>query len=175
MCDQIRESITLLAILESATFPYTSLDAFIADFVHVTVKDVSPQRPGDLRPISPPLPNDLPDNTPIPTIRRVLSLYAQIVHLTVACLDHYLERFNALRPENMVDSKARYSRDLKKTPPWNQIFEAFTVPVSDYGPPVWEEEQRVSRALWRIQLIHDLCTAAGQLRLSWPAEDVTRL
>lgn len=175
MCDQIRESISLVAMLDSSTFPYPSLDAFIAGFIHVTVEDVCPQRPGDPRPTGPPLPNDLPDNTPIPTIRRVLSIYAQIVHLTVACLDRYLEKFNALRPENIVDPETRYLKDLKKTPPWTQRFESFKVPVSDYGPPVWEEEQRVSRSLWRIQLFYDLRTAAGQSRLGWPAEDVARL
>lgn len=175
MCDQIRESIHLVAMLDSSSFTYPSLDAFIAGFIHVTVKDVYPQRPGDPRPTGPPLSNNLPDNTPIPTIRRVLSIYTQIDHFTVVCLEHYLEKFNALRPENIVDPKARYSRDLKKTPPWTQRFESFKVPVRDYGPPVWEEEQRVSRALWRIQLFYDLRTAAGQSRLGWPAEDVARL
>ncbi|KAJ5211728.1 uncharacterized protein N7498_003374 [Penicillium cinerascens] len=175
MCDQIRESISLVAILDSFTFPYRSLDVFIAGFIHETVRDVCPRRLDDPRPTSPPLPNDLPDNTPIPTIRRVLSIYAQIVHLTVACLDHYLERFNVLRPENIVDPETRYSMNLKKTPPWTQRFESFKAPVSDHGPPVWEEEQRVSRALWRIQLFYDLRAAAGQSRLGWPAEDVARL
>lgn len=175
VCDQIRESISLLAMLDSSTFPYPSLDAFIAGFVHITVKDVCPQRPGDPRPTGVPLPNDLPDITPIPTIRRVLSIYAQIVHLTVGCLDHYLEKFNALQPENIVDPETRYSINPNKTPPWTQRFESFKVPVSDYGPPVWEEEQRVSRALWRIKLIYDLRTAAGQSRIGWPAEDVARL
>ncbi|RFU30695.1 hypothetical protein B7463_g5665, partial [Scytalidium lignicola] len=173
MCDQIRESISLMAMLDSYSFAYPSIDAFVANFIHVTVKDRIPQRLGDPLPTS--LPNDLPDNTPIPTVRRILSLHVQIVHLTVACLEHYLEKFNALRPENIVDPETRYSRDLKKIPPWTQRFESFGVPVSDYGPPVWEEEQRVSRALWRIQLFYDLRTAAGRSRLGWPAEDVARL
>ncbi|KAJ5972754.1 uncharacterized protein N7479_002672 [Penicillium vulpinum] len=173
MCDQIRESISLMALLDSYTFPYPTLDVFIASFVHLTVKGVQPQRADD--PVGPLLPNDLPDNTPIPKIRRILSIYAQIVHLTEACLDHYLEKFNALRPENIVDTETRYSKDFKKTPPWTQRFESFKVPVTDHGPIVWEEEQRVSRALWRIQLFYDLRTAANQSQLRWPAEDVTRL
>ncbi|KAJ5819213.1 hypothetical protein N7474_004804 [Penicillium riverlandense] len=37
MCDQIRESISLVAMLDSSTFPYPNLDAFIAGFIHVTV------------------------------------------------------------------------------------------------------------------------------------------
>lgn len=173
-CDQIRESISLVAILDSSSFAYPSLDAFITGFIHVTVKDIRPQRPGDPRPTSAPLPHDLPDNTPIPTTRRVLSICAQIAYLTVACLEHYLEKFNALRLDNMVDPEARYSRDLKKIPPWTQRFKSFKPPINNYGPPVWEEEERVSRALWRIQLFYDLRTAAGQSRLSWPAEDLSR-
>lgn len=162
-------------MLDSFSFAYPSLDAFITGFIHVTAKDIRPQRPGDPRPTSAPLPHDLPDNTPIPTIRRVLSICAQIAYLTVVCLEHYLEKFNALRPDNMVDPEARYSRDLKRIPPWTQRFKSFKAPVNNYGPPVWEEEERVSCALWRNQLFYDLLTAAGQSRLSWPAEDLARL
>lgn len=129
-CDQIRESISLVAILDSSSFAYPSLDAFITGFIHVTVKDIRPQRPGDPRPTSAPLPHDLPDNTPIPTTRRVLSICAQIAYLTVACLEHYLEKFNTLRLDNMIDPEARYSRDLKKIPPWTLRFKSFKSPPS---------------------------------------------
>lgn len=173
MCDQIRETICLIAMLDSHLFAYPSMDTFVANFIHLTVKDVCPPRPGHPRPTSPP--NDLPDNTPIQTIRRILSLHVQIVHLIVACLEYYLEKFNTLQPENISDPETQYSRDLKKDPPWTQRFKSFKVPVSDYGPPVWEEQQRVSRALWRIQLFYDLCTAASQSRLGWSAEDIIRL
>ncbi|KAJ5899148.1 hypothetical protein N7495_003892 [Penicillium taxi] len=168
-CDQIRESIHLIAMLESSSFAYSSLAVLTYGFIHITVKDTLPLRIGETRPT--PLPKDLPDKTPIPTIRRILSIYAQINHLTIACLEHYLEKFNALQPENLVDPEARY---YEKSLPWTQRFESFKVPVHNYGPPLWEEEQRVSRALWRIQLFYELCTA-GQSRLGWPAEDVARL
>ncbi|KAJ5461213.1 uncharacterized protein N7458_002765 [Penicillium daleae] len=174
-CDQSWETISLMAMIDSCTLPYPNLDAFVAGFIHDTIRQLRLPRIGEPLSTSRPLPHGLPDNAPVSTIRRVLSIHAQISHLTVACLEHYLEIFNALRPENAADPEVRYSTHPKSTQPWRQRFEGVKAPVSNYGSPTWEEEQRVSRALWRIQSFYDLCTAASQSRLGWPAEDVVRL
>ncbi|KAL5045988.1 hypothetical protein BDW71DRAFT_197987 [Aspergillus fruticulosus] len=103
-------------------------------------------------PTDPSLSKGLPDSTAIRTIRRVLS--------------RHLEGFNALRPESIVDPEAGIQ---------GTVIGPFKVPVQDYGPPVWEEEQRVSRAFWRIQLFYDLRTADGRFELGWSDDDMWRL
>ena len=54
----------------------------------------------------------------------------------------------------------------------------------DSGPPTWAEEQRVYRALWRLQLFFDLQQAAAldlqqstsaMSNLNWPQRDLQSL
>ncbi|KAH8803396.1 hypothetical protein F5884DRAFT_506855 [Xylogone sp. PMI_703] len=174
MCDQIRESISLIAMLGSCSFEYPSIDAFITDFIHATVRHIRARRIDEPPPPAL-LPTDLPDSTPILTIRRILSLYVQITYLTVSCLEHYLEKFNALQPDNIVNPTARYSIHYEKILPWAQRFESFKACFEDYGPPIWEEEQRVFRAFWRVQLFYDLRSASRRSWFGWPVEDVIQL
>ncbi|KAL4864036.1 hypothetical protein BDV12DRAFT_201538 [Aspergillus spectabilis] len=62
MCDQIRESIHFMAMLDSSSsFLHPSLNAFITDFIHVTVKDVLPQ-PGNPPPTGPSLVGEVGDS-----------------------------------------------------------------------------------------------------------------
>lgn len=42
-------------------------------------------------------------------------------------------------------------------------------------PPSWIEEQRVTRAFWRIQIFHDPQKAAAASLLNWPEEDIEEL
>ncbi|PTU21633.1 hypothetical protein P175DRAFT_0492274 [Aspergillus ochraceoroseus IBT 24754] len=179
MCDQILESIHIIAVLQSSSpWPFPTLHEFISRFIRVTVRD--PEAPyTPLLPPAPVLSTDLPDTTPTQTIRRILSVYAQISYLTSACIQLCLQRFQAIQPENIVNPEARYHATSgprkDKIAPWKQTFESVQVPFHDFGPPTWDEEQRVSRALWRIQLFYDLRTAAAQSRLGWSSQDLKHL
>ncbi|KAJ2898669.1 hypothetical protein MKZ38_003782 [Zalerion maritima] len=45
----------------------------------------------------------------------------------------------------------------------------------DTGTPSWIEQQRVSRSLWRIQMLHDLKSTGWKGRLPWPQEALLNL
>jgi hypothetical protein len=98
---------------------------------------------------------------------RFLSLAHQIHSLAHACINHYIETSLTVRPFTAV-----------KFPPGvinvrQRFDEAERCEISPQrtGPPSWVEEQRVIKALWRIQFFFELNLARDRKRLEWPQED----
>ncbi|KAF6790746.1 hypothetical protein CSOJ01_14479 [Colletotrichum sojae] len=77
-------------------------------------------------------------------MRAIIAVAGRIRCLSGACIDYYIERVTSVRAEG------RAGESLS--------FEIVT-------PPSWVEEQRVIRAFWRIQLIHELKLAAREDRI----------
>jgi hypothetical protein len=77
--------------------------------------------------------------------------------LTHACVQHYLERFNQLRPK-LDCHVSSYDQG-------GQV---------DYGPPTLTEELRVARGFWNIQMFYDLMDSQSLLK-RWSEEDIDDL
>lgn len=103
---------------------------------------------------------------PADVLRAVLATHRKILCLTISCLSFYLKRFKPLRPSHLVDENYFFeSQDVNIDgkyshfyPAWQKWPPVMPCPVVDVGPPTWVEEQRVLRAFWRVQLIHDMRT-----------------
>ncbi|KAK6212658.1 hypothetical protein LQW54_005079 [Pestalotiopsis sp. IQ-011] len=99
--------------------------------------------------------------------RRFLSLAHHIHTLSHACADYYIEQSLTVRPWSalQLDLKAdgiRRRFDKAKKCEYHPL---------KTGPPSWVEEQRVVKALWRIQLFFELNNACVHQRLDWSQED----
>jgi hypothetical protein len=106
-------------------------------------------------------------------IKSLLATARQASDVAVDCLDFYLTKFRALQPRHLIAGKT-VGGGFDGT--WILGHASEKVDVVDAGPPSWEEEQRAIRALWRLQLVHDLKHAATRGLLSgWPVEDMAAL
>ncbi|CZR70294.1 uncharacterized protein PAC_20196 [Phialocephala subalpina] len=107
-------------------------------------------------------PTKISSQVPTNVLREVLATHRKITCLTISCLSFYLRRFTPLRPSHLVDKTYRFINGATGAsrseyyPAWkeNPALEPF--PVVDIGHPTWVEEQRVFRAFWRVQLVHDM-------------------
>ncbi len=112
------------------------------------------------------------------TLLGLLDTQQEIESHMAGCMKFYLQRFNALRPNSLEDPTFQWGRRSSEEPdlkacdqyPCQKPF-----PVYDIGPPTWIEEQRILRALWRIQLSRDLKEAAANGSLHWPEGDLNEL
>lgn len=101
---------------------------------------------------------------PANILRVILVTHRKITCLTISCLSFYLKRFKPLRPSHLADDKYFFeSQDIFVDgefshfyPAWQKWPAVTPCPVVDIGPPTWVEEQRVLRAFWRVQLVHDM-------------------
>ncbi|OKL57784.1 hypothetical protein UA08_07144 [Talaromyces atroroseus] len=91
-----------------------------------------------------------------------------------ACLDYYVERSLAMKPQCLNSSHLEtlftpqsllYSKQQSQGQPYRP---------KKTGPATYVEEQRVLRLLWRLQTIFTLRFVASELT-HWPEEDRTRL
>lgn len=130
-------------------------------------------------------------------LRGILASHYHNESLMVGCLVTYLARFRAIQPMHLVDqdfvwtsgyppspstspSSSRSASPRPEADPSstaNKYVGAWQLqPASqpfmrhDIGPPTWCEEQRVLRALWRVQLTNDLRVAetTDKLEDGWP-------
>ncbi len=76
----------------------------------------------------------------------LISAAGQVQRLSQRFFDTYLPRVNGIRPYRIADDRYRY-RDSPKEPPERHPYQPLPC-----GPASWVEEQRVIRALWRLQL-----------------------
>lgn len=104
-------------------------------------------------------------------VRRLLVTSRLIQNLADRCLHVYLERFKSLRPESnpswQKGSRKRVGRpyhvDYIDGKPAGTPYN-----VQDLDGFQWEEEQRVLRAIWRVQLIYELKRAVLKVKnLKW--------
>ena len=114
--------------------------------------------------------------TPSPAVfREILMLACKIQHLGYQCIHEMLHKCHTMNVSHMANPDTEYSSPN----PRMQRYQP-----QDSGPPTWAEEQRVYRALWRLQLFFDLqqaaahdlqqCTSAVP-SLNWPRRDLQRL
>ena len=86
------------------------------------------------------------------TVARKLVLVASnIERLADSCLRELLHRCRNIRPSHSADPQFRFTDDaVNEWPP------GISYSPQDCGPPSWVEEERVLRALWRLQVFFDL-------------------
>lgn len=104
-------------------------------------------------------------------VRRLLVTSRLIQNLADRCLHVFLERFRTLRPES---NPSRQKGSRKRA---GQPYHVDYVDGKPVGTPYnvqsldgfqWEEEQRVLRAIWRVQLIYELKRAVLKVQnLKW--------
>lgn len=105
-------------------------------------------------------------------VKSLLVTAKNIAGLASDCLEFYLAKFRELRPQKLVKEKSvgEGLNDL-----WILGYESTELPVTDAGPSSWTEQQRAIRAVWRVQLLSDVKSAAHSGLLGWSAQDVAAL
>jgi hypothetical protein len=131
-------------------------------------------------------PEHLPAGISPTLVRSLLATARHIEWMTLDCLNFYLERFRAARPSRPIDTKRGFRRratTYRKSydlDPWGPGPVCQPFEVQDIGSPLWNEQQRVARAFWRIQLIGDMRKLAASGRLqgpphNWPLSDIAAM
>lgn len=103
-----------------------------------------------------------------PTSEILWSVVATARHISVlthGCLEFYLDciRSPFFIPKSL-DNTFKHIDLGDPTPPCMKDFEGTPLVTADIGPPGWVEETRVSRALWFVQLAHEMILSAPQWR-----------
>ena len=106
-------------------------------------------------------------STTFEAVKSLLSTAFNIQQLTRHILHVHISRINCIKPSYQVDPN--YTYRLCKGPPACREYEP-----ARYTSNSWVEEQRVSRALWRLQLYMDL-VSMREGRTSNKIDDVTPL
>ena len=104
--------------------------------------------------------------TTFEAVKSLLSTAHNIQQLTRHILDVHILRINSIEPSYQVDP--RYTYRLCEGPP-----EFRNYAPARYTSSSWVEEQRVSRALWRLQLYMDLVSMREACRASNTTDDVS--
>ncbi|KAK1242805.1 hypothetical protein MKX08_005617 [Trichoderma sp. CBMAI-0020] len=101
-----------------------------------------------------------------PTSEILWSVVATARHVSVlthGCLEFYLSR---IRSPSFTPKYLDHTRNCidhgDPTPPCMNDFECTPLVTADIGQPSWVEETRVSRALWFVQLAHEMILSAPQ-------------
>lgn len=145
-CHHIQVIIRVVSLIRSCVLPVTSL----ADFKHYITDEAMYYREKKSS-FTKYVPHRIRKRTTGAVLRSILETNRLIVSHAHTCLAEHLVRFKAVLSTD-ADSLPRV-----------------------VGPPSWVEEQRVIRALWRLQMIHDLRCSAAQGKLMWPAADLEKL
>ncbi|KAL7900602.1 hypothetical protein HDV63DRAFT_287126 [Trichoderma sp. SZMC 28014] len=105
------------------------------------------------------------DKPPNEVLWSVVATARHISVLTHGCLDFYLARIRSPSFTPKYLDQARNCIDPgDPTPPCMTDFEATPIVTADIGQPSWVEETRVSRALWFVQLAHEVILSTPQWR-----------
>ncbi|TDZ35494.1 hypothetical protein C8035_v009168 [Colletotrichum spinosum] len=133
---QTQEVVSFILLLRAGAFRTTKLDDII--------RKIKDREAGIVLGKSEELGYDFPtaDTSKRPSLgdkRRILSLAAQVHCLSRSCIDHCLNQLAVARAEKRAD---------------------WTGADDQIRRPSWVEEQRVVRAVWRIQLVFELKRAA---------------
>jgi hypothetical protein len=108
-------------------------------------------------------------------LHRFGSLAHKIHMLAHSCINHYIQRSMVMTPSSLI-----------KLGPYDGGFvgsdmlafdgaESQPYQPHNTGPPSWVEEQRVVKALWRIQFLSELKLARSEGRLNWTGDDLKAL
>jgi hypothetical protein len=165
-----RVMIRIIALIRSSTLPkpLQNLQEFRRCVTYNALNNrVRPMKDG----LSP---SYLSEDTTPAVLRSILASARRIECLSLDCLEHYLSRFRALRPETPGGRPPRSYCPPKGFIGWKEAAqpEGKKYEVEDVGPPSWVEEQRVIRAFWRVQVWYDLQKAVACSMLEWPEKGV---
>jgi hypothetical protein len=84
-------------------------------------------------------------------LRELVSVGSNIQRLAYSCLRELLARCKNIRPSHLLDPKFKFTDNaINEWPP------GIAYSPQDCGPPSWVEEERILRALWRLQIFFDL-------------------
>lgn len=119
----------------------------------------------------------LPAKTSPQVLRGFLELAHTLHGVAHACLDFYLEKTKAMKPQHLSDTEVQKIYNNWRLP--RHKFDGLQgqpyQPKSS-GPASYLEEQTVIRFLWRLQVFIDLKSAFRVGALDhWPEEDQNRL
>lgn len=161
----IRVLVRTLAILRSGNLSLNSLKEFKLKITDVMMKCRNAAQL-HLQFAS----NVFEPKTSIIVLRSILATHRRITRQALDLLDSSLQRAGALRPKLLAGSNI-YSESSRELVQLLKEETKFVV-TRDTGPPEWEEEQRVFRAFWRLQLVEDMkkCVSAGMLQ-HWSRSD----
>lgn len=107
------------------------------------------------------------DKPPGDILWSVVATARHVSVLTHGCLEFYLTRIRSpsFTPK-YLDSTRNCIDPGDPTPPCMLDFEGTPLVTADIGQPSWVEETRVLRALWFVQLAHEMILSAPQWRNS---------
>ncbi|KAG4428501.1 hypothetical protein IFR05_016012 [Cadophora sp. M221] len=169
--NRIPEIIRLVAFIRSQSLPIHSLEEFQERVVRQSMMQ---QRTNAAF-----LPGTLPANTQPVVLRSILASATRISHLTSDCLEFHLDRLATVEPEVLVDENFTYRQGhpprFSAIPAWRMRPEGRKSTLGKLEQSSWTEVQRVERAFWRVQFLHDLKVAAARSLLPWSADDLARL
>ncbi|KAL6901464.1 hypothetical protein GGI43DRAFT_357408 [Trichoderma evansii] len=101
-----------------------------------------------------------------PSAEILWSIVATARHISVlthSCLDFYLDRIRS--PSFSPEYLDNILKPIDEPAPLSmKEFEGTPLVTADIGPPSWVEETRVLRALWFVQLAHEMILSAPQWR-----------
>lgn len=92
--------------------------------------------------------------------RSILASAAQIQQTSASFFNTFLDRVNSIKPSYLQDQSFKYTTCFRDIPYNSESQQQRPVGCrytpAKCGAPSWVEEQRVHRALWRLQLYFDL-------------------
>ncbi|KAL0943116.1 uncharacterized protein CTRU02_201002 [Colletotrichum truncatum] len=113
------------------------------------------------------------DSDQVRVVRSFLATAENIHAWSHACLDHLIKRSMELRPSTLVRLGTGQScqETFQRAESHDDHLPRHT------GPPSWVEEQRMTKAFWRLQFFIELQRAgeSGHLGAHWPGQDVDML
>ncbi|KAK8086033.1 hypothetical protein PG994_001007 [Apiospora phragmitis] len=178
-CAYVRVMFYMMAAIRSSKFPVHSLSDFCVKVIDPFWWRATTRRgratPGYY------MPESLPRDTPPGVLRSLVATHRRLNWLSLDCLKFYLARFESIRPSCPAIGRKAFARGRRAGTIHLDAEGLDEVPgrpvvMRDGGPPSWVEEQRMTRAFWRLQFVYDLRKAArASLLPTWPAEDVERL
>ena len=165
--EQIVIAIRTNACIRAGCFPISSISELQE---HVTCEAIKYQDPpGAL------VPTSLP-KTSSKVLRGILATAHRLNSLMLDCLQLYLERLRKLRPAHVRNHNLTMEMHLvtlvRALNPAAHPHER----EIQFDPPSCLEEQRILRALWRIQLLTDLNAAlTNNIVTGWSSDGIERL
>ncbi|KAK8040076.1 hypothetical protein PG993_008487 [Apiospora rasikravindrae] len=177
-CAYVRVMFNMMAAIRSSRFPIHSLSEFCQEVVDPFWWKTTRCGRSTLGYF---MPESLPKDTPPKVVRSLIATYRRLTWLSLDCLKLYMARFESFCPSRPAIGKKAFGKGRRAGTIQNNAEGLDQVPgqpvvTRSGGPPSWVEEQRATRAFWRLQFMYDMRRAArGSLLPTWPAEDVEQL
>jgi hypothetical protein len=189
LSEQVQGLIRAIAVVRSKSVASQSLDEFINSYLGrekacqmnttVCLRKLHPtteNRPSSCKSCGmTPIVHRLSSSISTTVAQGIVQSAYQIDQLLRSCLQTMISHCMALEPSHLANptytykNLPGYGRHPQPTPLGTRYM------LQNSGPPSWIEQQRVERALWRVQLYLDLRDAAEHKELQWSTRDIERL